>query len=130
KAVQTFSVVTPLPPQLEPLGSMARNLGWSSDERVQALLRRVDGGSSDYVRDPARMPAEGDLEHLAELAAGDASTARAAEVAADLRRSAEVPRWFQRRGNDKLSSVAYFSPEFGVAAGLPQYSGGLGVLAG
>jgi len=27
-------------------------------------------------------------------------------------------------------SVAYFSPEFGVAAELPQYSGGLGILAG
>src|SRR6059036_740129 len=26
--------------------------------------------------------------------------------------------------------VAYFSPEFGVAEDLPQYSGGLGVLAG
>ena len=27
-------------------------------------------------------------------------------------------------------TVAYFSPEFGVAAELPQYSGGLGILAG
>ncbi len=29
-----------------------------------------------------------------------------------------------------LRSVAYFSPEFGIAEALPQYSGGLGVLAG
>lgn len=28
------------------------------------------------------------------------------------------------------SAVAYFSPEFGVTAALPQYSGGLGILAG
>ncbi len=27
-------------------------------------------------------------------------------------------------------AIAYFSPEFGVAAALPQYSGGLGILAG
>ncbi|MDW3212481.1 MAG: alpha-glucan family phosphorylase [Ilumatobacteraceae bacterium] len=27
-------------------------------------------------------------------------------------------------------SIAYFSPEFGIAAELPQYSGGLGILAG
>ena len=27
-------------------------------------------------------------------------------------------------------SVAYFSPEFGIASELPQYSGGLGILAG
>ncbi len=29
-----------------------------------------------------------------------------------------------------LRTVAYFSPEFGIAEALPQYSGGLGVLAG
>ncbi len=31
---------------------------------------------------------------------------------------------------DAMPQVAYFSPEFGVSAGIPQYSGGLGVLAG
>ncbi|HEY1737757.1 MAG TPA: alpha-glucan family phosphorylase, partial [Acidimicrobiia bacterium] len=29
-----------------------------------------------------------------------------------------------------LSAVAYFSPEYGLAASVPQYSGGLGILAG
>jgi glycogen phosphorylase len=29
-----------------------------------------------------------------------------------------------------LRKVAYFSPEFGLSETLPQYSGGLGVLAG
>ncbi|MBV9284214.1 MAG: alpha-glucan family phosphorylase [Acidimicrobiia bacterium] len=29
-----------------------------------------------------------------------------------------------------MRTIAYFSPEFGVSADLPQYSGGLGVLAG
>src|SRR5262249_33151175 len=28
------------------------------------------------------------------------------------------------------AAIAYFSPEFGLAAALPQYSGGLGILAG
>jgi starch phosphorylase len=41
------------------------------------------------------------------------------------------PRWFQaREGESPLRMVAYFSPEFGIAEALPQYSGGLGVLAG
>src|SRR5437763_15948016 len=31
---------------------------------------------------------------------------------------------------EPVTVVAYFSPEFGVAENLPQYSGGLGVLAG
>src|SRR5919112_306259 len=38
-------------------------------------------------------------------------------------------RWFQGR-ESPLRQVAYFSPEFGIAEALPQYSGGLGVLAG
>ena len=29
-----------------------------------------------------------------------------------------------------MRTVAYFSPEFGLSEALPQYSGGLGVLAG
>src|SRR5437660_11228296 len=31
---------------------------------------------------------------------------------------------------DPVKLTAYFSPEFGVSEDLPQYSGGLGVLAG
>src|SRR6218665_2655291 len=34
------------------------------------------------------------------------------------------------RGTAVLGGIAYFSPEFGITAGLPQYSGGLGILAG
>ena len=33
-------------------------------------------------------------------------------------------------GPTAMPRVAYFSPEFGVSEGIPQYSGGLGVLAG
>ena len=28
------------------------------------------------------------------------------------------------------ATIAYFSPEYGITAALPQYSGGLGILAG
>src|SRR5690606_22057625 len=31
---------------------------------------------------------------------------------------------------DAPRAIAYFSPEYGIAAALPQYSGGLGILAG
>jgi glycogen phosphorylase len=37
--------------------------------------------------------------------------------------------WFGERGSP-LRRAAYFSPEFGLSETLPQYSGGLGVLAG
>jgi starch phosphorylase len=41
----------------------------------------------------------------------------------------EEPRWYQSL-KDAPTAIGYFSPEFGVSEVLPQYSGGLGVLAG
>ena len=53
------------------------------------------------------------------------------EVRDELQRYLDGDRWFQaREATRPLRSVAYFSPEFGIAEALPQYSGGLGVLAG
>ncbi|HLY34021.1 MAG TPA: alpha-glucan family phosphorylase, partial [Jatrophihabitantaceae bacterium] len=43
------------------------------------------------------------------------------------------PRWYQRERDQHAEmpeSIAYFSPEFGITEVLPQYSGGLGILAG
>ncbi|MDT4924382.1 MAG: glycogen phosphorylase, partial [Pseudonocardiales bacterium] len=43
------------------------------------------------------------------------------------------PRWYQHQqagGAALPDSIAYFSPEFGITEVLPQYSGGLGILAG
>jgi len=135
KAVQTFTVVSNLPPALEPLHEVAMNLGWINDERAQDLFRRMDRENWDYVRDPARLLATEPQERLDELARDTAFTALVTSVRDELRLSLDKPRWFQVQQQAtepplSLRSVAYFSPEFGVAAALPQYSGGLGVLAG
>jgi starch phosphorylase len=131
KAVQTFTVVSKLPPSLEPLREVAMNLGWSDDERAQDLFRRLDREGWEYEgRDPALMLATGTQENLDRLADDAAFTSLAATVFDELRRTLDEPRWFQSRTDTSLRSVAYFSPEFGIAAALPQYSGGLGVLAG
>ncbi len=37
---------------------------------------------------------------------------------------------YEKNGNNINKKIAYFSPEFGVHESLPNYSGGLGVLAG
>ena len=41
-------------------------------------------------------------------------------------------RWYAPQGRRRRAprAIAYFSPEFGITAVLPQYSGGLGILAG
>jgi starch phosphorylase len=47
----------------------------------------------------------------------------------DLQDYLTQPRWYQSR-KDVPRAIAYFSPEFGITEVLPQYSGGLGILAG
>jgi starch phosphorylase len=131
KAVHTFTVVSQLPPQLEPLRAVAMNLGWADDERAHDLFRRLDREAYEFEgRDPALILATESQEQLDKLAADPAFTSLAAAVHDELQRSLGEPRWFQRRTPSPLREVAYFSPEFGIAAALPQYSGGLGVLAG
>src|SRR6185436_17915223 len=57
------------------------------------------------------------------IALTDAAAARLAQATTE-------PRWFQGRTDSPLDMIAYFSPEFGLTETLPQYSGGLGILAG
>ena len=53
------------------------------------------------------------------------------ERAEDLRTYLREPRWYQGRAAEGLpSAIGYFSMEFGVSEVLPNYSGGLGILAG
>jgi len=68
-------------------------------------------------------------ERLDELAADAAYTRRVDAAAADLRDYLTRPRWFQP-GQSGPRGIAYFSMEFGVTEVLPNYSGGLGILAG
>ena len=58
-------------------------------------------------------------------------------AAADLRHYLDDALWYQQRaaeasegGGSLPAAIAYFSPEFGITSVLPQYSGGLGILAG
>ncbi len=74
-------------------------------------------------------------ERLAVLARDRRFLRRLADVHDDLTDYLEQPRWYQRQqadpsGPDLPAAIGYFSPEFGIAAVLPQYSGGLGILAG
>jgi starch phosphorylase len=131
RALRTFTVRPRLPEALAPLHELAMNLAWSWDERTRDLFRWVDPATWEVTgHDPVRLIGQVGRERLEALAADPAFLAFLDEVHADLQRSLTAPRWFQSRDDTHLRSVAYFSPEFGIAEALPQYSGGLGVLAG
>ena len=132
KALRSFSVRPTLPEPLAPLERLAMNLRWSWDERTRDLFRWVDPEAWDANQhDPVRLLATVAPERLQALAADQAFLGYLTEIDDELTRYLSQPRWFQSaRADSPLGLVGYFSPEFGISEALPQYSGGLGVLAG
>ena len=130
KAIRRFTVRPVLPPELAALDELAGNLRWSWHQPTIELFRDLDPELWDAEADPVGLLGEVSPERLAELAADAAFVARAERLRDDLRAYLAEPRWYQTLGADAPRAVAYFSPEFGIAAALPQYSGGLGILAG
>jgi starch phosphorylase len=131
KALRSFTVRPSLPAELAPLHELAFNLRWSWDDQTRDLFRWVDPDLWDAsVHDPVRLLGLVSHERLAALAADAGFQRFLGEVHSELQRYLEGDRWFQARGDSPLDLVAYFSPEFGIAEAVPQYSGGLGVLAG
>ena len=131
RAVRQFNVIPAIPPRLAALASLANNIHWTWDRRTQALFAKLDETLWDSSgHDPLRLIAGITAGRWEELAA-DPEIASLTDAAADrLAQAISEPRWFQGRSTSALELVAYFSPEFGLTETLPQYSGGLGVLAG
>jgi starch phosphorylase len=136
KALRSFTVRPSLPPELAALEELAFNLRWSWDDRTRDLFRWVDPDLWDAsVHDPVRLLGLVSRERLDALAADAGFRRFLGEVRDELDRYLQGERWFQARNGETDPAsppelVAYFSPEFGIAEALPQYSGGLGVLAG
>ncbi|WP_152188106.1 alpha-glucan family phosphorylase [Georgenia satyanarayanai] len=133
RAIRRFTVRTVLPEPLAPLDTLAQNLRFSWHEPTRALFESLDPERWQALHgDPIELLGELGKARLEELARDEALVARVHELDADLREYLEQPRWYQESfdAEDKPDVIAYFSAEFGITAVLPQYSGGLGILAG
>ena len=131
RAIRRFTVRTVLPAPLAPLEELATNLRWSWHPETRDLFAAIDAGLwSASGEDPVRMLGEVTAERLAELASDEGFVAWVGRCRDDLHAYLASDRWYQTLGSDAPAGIAYFSPEFGVTGALPQYSGGLGILAG
>ena len=135
RAIRRFTVRPVLPEPLAPLSDLALNLRWSWQPETQDVFATLDPevwreSGHDPVKTLGAVPAS----RFQELAS-DRKFLRMLGIAqADLEQYLTGDRWFQKqvaRGATGLPrAIAYFSPEFGITSVLPQYSGGLGILAG
>jgi starch phosphorylase len=135
KALRRLTVRAALPEELAPLGEIVANLRWSWHADSIDLLESVDPDLWAESRgDPARLLGSVSTDRLAALAKDRKFLRRLQDVSDDLKDYLEQPRWYQRQLENEPgvlpASIAYFSPEFGITEVLPQYSGGLGILAG
>ena len=130
KALRRFTVRLALPAPLAPLADLVMNLRWSWHHASLDLFESIDPAGWQAVGgDPVQLLGEVSPARLSELAVDTEFLARLAAVHSDLQEYLTTPRWYQSL-EGAASSIAYFSPEFGITEVLPQYSGGLGILAG
>ncbi|EUA50024.1 alpha-glucan phosphorylases family protein [Mycobacterium xenopi 3993] len=134
KALRRFTVRAHLPERLAALEQLSTNLRWSWEKPTQDLFAAIDPALwAQCGRDPVALLGAVSPARLDELAVDDGFVARLDELAADLTDYLTRPLWYQQQQSNGIAMptcIAYFSMEFGVAEVLPNYSGGLGILAG
>jgi len=132
RALRRFTVRAQLPDQLAPLADLVMNLRWSWHPETLDLFESVDPELWRATKgDPVRLLGEVDHDRLLTLAADRRFLRRLTDAADELQDYLNAEFWYQRQSLPGApSAIAYFSPEFGITEVLPQYSGGLGILAG
>src|SRR5438132_8620084 len=130
---QTYNVTPILPAVLEPLREMSFNLWWTWEPAARRLFRHLDPELWDRTNhNPIRMLQLSRQSRLEELAQDKDFVRELKQV------FEEFEKYLGRRdtygktgpGSAIKNPVAYFSAEFGFHESIPNYSGGLGILAG
>ncbi|MGO9187500.1 MAG: DUF3417 domain-containing protein, partial [Streptosporangiaceae bacterium] len=142
RAIRRFTVRVTLPEPLAALHGLMLNLRWSWHGPTADLFASIDPAAWEASGgDPIAMLSALPSAKIAALAADEEFLARLGEAERDLRHYMSEPRWYASvapespdgpsgSGRPGPAAIAYFSPEYGITAALPQYSGGLGILAG
>ncbi|HEY4332710.1 MAG TPA: alpha-glucan family phosphorylase, partial [Ilumatobacteraceae bacterium] len=131
RSVRQFSVDPAVPAALAGLNRLANNLHWCWDRELQQLFADLHPTAWEASgHQPLAMLAQVSSAEWSRLAADPAVVDSVAAAVDRLETALKSQRWFQTKGSSPLELVAYFSPEFGISESVPQYSGGLGILAG
>jgi len=118
---------------LERLRELAYNLWWSWHMEVIDLFRRLDRDLWEETgHNPVLMLGTIEQERLEKASQDEAFLAYMGRVLEEFDRyMRNRPTWYQKKhGSSQGLVIAYFSAEFGLTDCIPNYSGGLGILAG
>jgi starch phosphorylase len=130
---QTYNVTPILPPALEPLRQMSFNLWWTWEPAARRLFRHLDPELWNRTNhNPVRMLQLSRQSRLEELAQDKSFLRELKQVFDEFERYLGRKETYANTGpaNTIKNPIAYFSAEFGFHESIPNYSGGLGILAG
>jgi glycogen phosphorylase len=130
---QTYNVIPTLPASLEPLREMTFNLWWTWEPSARRLFRHLDPDLWNRTNhNPVRMLQLSRQARLEELAQDKAFLQELKRVHDAFRNYLARQDTYGKMGAGAAIKrpVAYFSAEFGFHESIPNYSGGLGILAG
>src|SRR5256886_2132094 len=130
---QTYNVTPILPAALEPLREMSFNLWWTWEPSARRLFRELDLELWDQTNhNPVRMLQLSRQSRLEELAQDKNFLRELKQVFEDFEKYLGRHDTYGKTGAGSAikNPIAYFSAEFGFHESIPNYSGGLGILAG
>ena len=130
---QTYNVIPTLPAALEPLREMSFNVWWTWEPSARRLFRHLDPELWNRTNhNPVRMLQMSRQTRLEELAQDKTFRREVTEVHDAFKKYLSRKDTYGKTGAGAAlrRPVAYFSAEFGFHESIPNYSGGLGILAG
>ncbi len=130
---QTYNVTPILPAPLEPLREMSFNLWWTWEPAARRLFRQLDPELWNRTNhNPVRMLQLSRQSRLEELAQDKNFLRELKQVFHDFEKYLGRRDTYGKTGPgvEIKDPIAYFSAEFGFHESIPNYSGGLGILAG
>src|SRR3954462_2299289 len=130
---QTYNVTPTLPAALEPLREMTFNLWWTWEPEERRLFRHLDPELWDRTNhNPVRMLQLSKQSRIEEVSQDKSFVRELKQVYDSYKKYLERKDTYGKTGAGSAIKrpVAYFSAEFGFHESLPNYSGGLGILAG
>ncbi|MEP6870394.1 MAG: alpha-glucan family phosphorylase [Anaerolineaceae bacterium] len=131
RASRTLHVEPVLPPALESLRALTRNLYWTWNTDAVTLFERIDRDAWEETgHNPVRLLQHVPVAAIEALSTDDGFLLHLERVTASFDAYMARPRGSDVSGMSADDTIAYFSLEFALTESLPNYSGGLGVLAG
>ena len=120
-----------VPPGLDDLAELVRNLWWSWTPRSWSLFARIDGAAWARYRNSVRVLRAVTPSRWAALLADEDFMVEASRVLDEFRSYVRGDGRATLPASEQLSGpVAYFCAEYGFHESIQIYSGGLGILAG